>query len=221
MMLNFLQFNGKNLPCLSQKCCTFLLKPCKSIKKLSRGPHQSLAMSHSLPVPSSPADSLFCHHRCPGLPIGQSVLWGQPAHSSPADSWLGHMVDTPVNTYLELRKLRTRNFHIQTGTLSLLQITDSNCDLFLDKLYMYYSSFPKMTKTLTSKRLQKPFRVSLTIRFKFYLYKQYKLSNIPFDNYKEYRNHLNISIKVESIFFQQKFTNFRNKIKKVEKSSKK
>lgn len=112
--------------------------------------------------------------------------------------------------------------HTDWNTFLAANNIDSNCDLFLDKLYMYYSSFPKMTKTLTSKRLQKPFRVSLTIRFKFYLYKQYKLSNIPFDNYKEYRNHLNISIKeVESIFFQQKFTNFRNKIKKVEKSSKK
>ena len=97
---------------------------------------------------------------------------------------------------------------------------DSQCNLLLDKLHnMYYSRFPKITKTLTSKRLHKPWiteSIMNSIRHKFYLYKQYKLGIIPFDYYKEYRNQLNTLIKeVKSNFYQQKFATFRNKTKKV------
>ena len=110
--------------------------------------------------------------------------------------------------------------HIDWNTYLNENDLDSNCNLFLDKLYnLYYSSFPKLTKTLTYKRLQKPWitqSIHNCIKHKFYLYKQYKLGNIPLECYKEYRNYLNTLIKeVKANYYQQQFTNFRNNTKKV------
>ena len=81
--------------------------------------------------------------------------------------------------------------------------TNTNCDIFLDKLYrIYYSCFPKITKTITSKRLSKPWLTQGLInstKHKYQLYKLYKLGSITLDHYKHYRNYLNNLIKQKKI----------------------
>lgn len=98
--------------------------------------------------------------------------------------------------------------------------TDKNCDIFLDKLYnIYYSCFPKITKTITSKRLSKPWLTQGLInstKHKFQLYKLYKLGSITLDHYKHYRNYLNNIIKQKkSEYYLQKFASFRLNTKKI------
>ena len=139
-------------------------------------------------------------------------------------SWANHQMTHKLTFRLHNTANRT-NFtdklsHTDWNTYLTADNIDSNCNIFLDKLYnMYYSSFPKITKTLTSKRLQKPWltqSIINSIKHKFYLYKQCKLGIIPYHYYKEYRNYLNSLIKeVKSNFYQRKFTNFRNNTKKV------
>lgn len=98
--------------------------------------------------------------------------------------------------------------------------TNTNCDIFLDKLYkIYYSCFPKITKTITSKRLSKPWLTQGLInstKHKYQLYKLYKLGSITMDHYKHYRNYLNNLMKrKKSEYYLQRFENFRLNKKKV------
>lgn len=79
--------------------------------------------------------------------------------------------------------------------------------------------FPKITKTITSKRLSNPWLTQGLInssKHKYQLYKLYKLGSITLDHYKHYRNYLNNLIKQKkSEYYLQKFANFRLNTKKV------
>ena len=76
---------------------------------------------------------------------------------------------------------------------------DVKCEWFLNKLnYVYNRDCPKRVKTISIKRLSKPWiDVSLRRRanYKHHLFKQYKMNLIPFSTYNTYKNNLSKSLK--------------------------
>ena len=97
------------------------------------------------------------------------------------------------------------------------------CEWFTNNLMkLYYRDCPKQTKTLTIKRLLKPW-ITANIRrmanFKHYLFKQYKQNNISFQRYNLYKNNLNNVIKkAKRNFYISKFENSNRNIKKTWKT---
>lgn len=143
-MLNFLQFNGKNLPCLCQKCCTFLLKPCKSIKKAL--PWSPPVLSH-VPLPVCALQP--CRLTILPSPLPRSTNWPErplrPA-STFLTCWLvaGTYGRHTCQYIFRVKEAPYQKLpHTDWNTYLAANNIDSNCDLFLDKLYLYYSSFPK------------------------------------------------------------------------------
>lgn len=92
------------------------------------------------------------------------------------------------------------------------QDRNRNCNLLSDTFYrIYYSTFPKVPKFIVIKRLQKPWithGILKSIHNKFALYKVYKTGMMSFEDYKKYRNDLNIVVKLIknkllfTVFFQ-------------------
>ncbi len=98
--------------------------------------------------------------------------------------------------------------------------TNINCNVFLDTIYsLYYSSFPKATKQISTKRLQNPWitqGIIKSIHHKYNLYKSYKLGIIDFDVYKQFRNYLTKLIQItKQNYYLQRFSDFRLSTKKI------
>ena len=101
--------------------------------------------------------------------------------------------------------------------------TNINCNLFLDTVYsIYYSCFPKLSKYISTKRLEKPWitqGIIKSIKHKFSLYKAFQLGIVDHDLYKNYRNYLNNLIKsTKKHYYLQKFSDFRLNTKKIWKT---
>ena len=131
-----------------------------------------------------------------------------------------HKISFRVKNYENCEKFRTKLSEINWNSLLVHHDTNINCNLFLDTIYtLYYSSFPKTSKQISTKRLKKPWitqGIIKSIHHKFNLYKSYKLGIIEFDNCKHYRNYLRHFIKItKESYYLQKFSDFRLSTRKI------
>ena len=103
-----------------------------------------------------------------------------------------------------------------------IQNNDVNfvCNLFIEKLWFIYNrDCPKYTKTVSFRKLLKPW-ITSTIRrmanYKHNLFKKYKNSETSFEVYNQYKNNLNRNIKLsKKAYYERKFDDCKNNIKKT------
>lgn len=131
-----------------------------------------------------------------------------------------HKISFRLMNNVNCAKFKAKLSEVHWNSLLSHHDTNTNCNLFLDTIYnIYYSSFPKITKQISTKRLHKPWitqGILKSIQHKFKLYKYYKLGIIGFDAYKQYRNYLTNLIKIsKQNYYLQKFSNFRLSTKKI------
>lgn len=100
---------------------------------------------------------------------------------------------------------------------------NANFDKFLSKLNnIYNESFPIITRTVSEKRLNTPWinqEIINAIKTKNKLYKDFKIGAVTEQQYKQYRNTLNYTIKqVKQIYYINLFTRFKNDTAKIWKT---
>lgn len=100
------------------------------------------------------------------------------------------------------------------------QDINHNFTCFIDKIQKLYSEcFPIKTKFISEKRLNNPWitqAVLNSIKTKNNLYKDYKIGAITENQFKEYRNKLNRTIKqAKQSYYVSVFSNFKNNTTKI------
>ena len=159
-------------------------------------------------VPSSPGILLF------PLSDHLPVYLNLPTLDKPLEN---HIISFRLKNQENCTKFTTKLSAVHWNSLLSHQF---NCNLFLDTIHsIYFTSFPKVTKLISTKRLQKPWITQGIIKAiyqKFKLYKSYKLGIIEIDIYKQYRNHLTNLIKQsKKNYYLKKFSDFRLSTRKI------
>ena len=107
-------------------------------------------------------------------------------------------------------------------TMSQYNVNDK-CTWFLDQLQVAYDhNCPVMKKTVSLKRLLKPWICSDMRRmsnYKHHLFKQFKMERIPFETYNQYKNNFNKKLALaKKSYYKNKFNSCFKDIKQTWKT---
>ena len=216
--INLLEHNDhvptNNFLSMMQSCNYFPL-----VSRPTRFPDNNSTASPSLldhiwtnfTVPSSPGILLF------PLSDHLPVYLNLPTLDKPSEN---HKISFRLKNQENCTKFTTKMSAVHWNSLLSHQDLNINCNLFLDTIHsIYLTCFPKVTKLISTKRLQKPWitqGIIKAIHQKFQLYKSYKLGIIDFDIYKQYRNYLTNLIKQsKKNYYLKKFSDFRLSTRKI------
>lgn len=119
-----------------------------------------------------------------------------------------HKISFRVRNHDNCTKCKTNLTDVDWNLMLTHHEINNNCNLF-----------PKVTKLISTKRLQKPWisqGIIKTIQHKFTIYKSHKLGKFDFEDFEQYRNHLTNIIKCsKENHYQQWFADFHLNIRKL------
>lgn len=129
-----------------------------------------------------------------------------------------HSEDNMSKLYSDMQSVRDVYF-VECASMSV----SDKCSWFIERLWVAYSrACPKKTKTLSVKKLLKPWinnEIRRMVNYKHHLFKEYKSHNIPFEEYNRYKNNLNSKLrKSKRAYYMYKFNNCRNNQKQTWKT---